>query len=69
MKNSIYKIGDKFTKKNSRDSMIMEVKTIYYVTDGSDPTYVMKRLYPTVLDETVCISESVLIELYNKINN
>lgn len=69
MKNSKYKIGDRFTKKYSRDSMIMEVKTIYYVTNDSDPTYVMKRLYPTVLDETFCISESVLIELYNKINN
>lgn len=48
--------------------MIMEVKTIYYVTDDSDPTYVMKRLYPTVLDETFCISENILIELYNKVN-
>ena len=68
MKNNIYKIGDRFTKKNSRDSTIIEVKTIYYVINDSDPTYIMKRLYPTVLDETFCISESVLFELYNKIN-
>lgn len=61
---SKFKLGDVFTKKQTRDTMPIEIYDISY--SAIEPIYKLKpiRLY----GDDVILGEEALIELYNKIN-
>ena len=60
----MFEIGDKFVKKNSRDSFVFEIERIEHHF-GSDTMYEIRRIGS--LGGRHFISESSLIELYDKI--
>lgn len=61
---SKFKIGDKFTRKLTRDTIPLE---IYSITYGSiEPEYSLKPIRLCAGD--IVLGEEALIESYNKIN-
>jgi len=64
MVESKFKIGDMFTKKNTRDTIPLDIYEINYTP--IEPVY---KLRPNRLcGDDVILGEEALIDLYNKIN-
>ena len=61
---SKYKIGDRFVKKNSRDSFVMNIVEVRY--GPIEPEYKLRGV--NNLNMFVYLGESGLEELYTKIN-
>lgn len=61
---SKFKIGDRFTKKYTRDSIPLEIVEITY--SPIEPVYKLKPI--RLCGNNIILGEEALIELYNKIN-
>ena len=61
----MFEIGDRFVKKNTRDSTVLEIQRINH-RFGFPPSYDMKPI--TSCGGRMTIDEETLIELYTKIN-
>lgn len=62
-KKAIYKLGDKFTRKGTRDSNVLKIKGIEYVS-GLDTQYELQSITGNL---TTKIGEEALTELYSHI--
>ena len=60
----VINIGDRFTLKNSRDSIVYEVRKIH-CTSNIEPTYQLKPI--GLGTSNIYISESSLLNLYTKL--
>lgn len=58
-----FKVGDRFSRKHTRDEIPVEVSEIAY---EFEPVYTLKKI--RLCGDDVVLGESALIELYNKIN-
>ena len=59
-----FKIGDRFTKKYTRDTIPLEIYEINY--NAIEPNYKLKPI--RLCGDNIILGEEALIELYNKIN-
>lgn len=57
---AIYKLGDRFARKNTRDNVALEVVRIYH-----EPVYELKPI--ALCGECKIIGQEALIELYNQV--
>ena len=64
MAESKFKLGDMFTKKNTRDTTPLEIYEINY--SPIEPVYKLKPI--RLCGDDVILGEEALTELYNKIN-
>lgn len=61
---SQFKLGDVFTKKHTRDTILVEIYEISY--NAIEPIYKLKPI--RLCGDDVILGEEALIKLYNKIN-
>ena len=59
-----FKLGDVFTKKHTRDTILIEIYDISY--NAIEPIYKLKPI--RLCGNDIILGEEALIELYNKIN-
>ena len=64
MMESKFKLGDRFIKKRTRDTIPLEIYKINY--GPIEPAYQLKPI--RLCGNDVILGEEALIELYNKIN-
>ena len=64
MMKKMFKLGDRFTKKYTRDTIPLEIYEINY--SPTEPVYKLKPI--RLCGDDVILGEEALIELYNKIN-
>lgn len=63
MTDSKFKLGDMFTKKNSRDTIPLKIYAIDY--NSIEPVYKLKPI--KLCGDYVILGEEALTELYNKL--
>lgn len=63
MTNAKFKIGDMFSRKNTRDTIPLEVTRIDY---EFEPMYTLRPI--RLCGDEIVLGEEALIVLYNKIN-